>query len=94
MTRKEALAKYDEIYDVLAQDKELMLRVLLHQFGGVGNLWDIVHTHYTSLNECRDLEDVELDMLVSEVADAYREVVDEVVEKELGLASEFKYEDI
>jgi hypothetical protein len=85
VTRKEALAKYDEIYDVLAEDKELMLRVLLHQFGGVYSLWDIVHTHYTSLHEARDLDDEDLEMRVDEVAEAYRQVVDEIVEKELGL---------
>lgn len=85
MTRKEALAKYDEIYDVLAEDKELMLRVLLHQFGGVSNVWDIVHTHYTSLHYSNNLEDEDLELLVGEVAEAYREVVGEIVEKELGL---------
>lgn len=85
MTRKEALAKYDEIYDVLDKDHELMLRVLLKQFGGVDFLWHIVHTHYTSLNDCRDLEDEDLELLVGELAEAYREVVDEMVEKELGL---------
>ena len=85
MTRKEMLAKYDEIYDALAEDKELMLRVLLRHFGGVENLWEIVHMHYTSLNDCRDLEDDELEDAVNDVLRAHRDVVNELVEKELGL---------
>jgi hypothetical protein len=85
MTRKQLLDKYDEVYDVLFEDEELMLKVLLYQFGGVRKLWNIVHTHYTSLHECEDLEDEDLVAEVESVVDAYNSIVSAVVEEGLGL---------
>lgn len=83
MTRKQLLEQYDDLYDTLLQDKDLMLRVLLHHFGGVDHLWCIVHEHFTSLHDEKNLDDDELEDEVNAVVEAYREVVDQIAEEEL-----------
>jgi hypothetical protein len=85
MDRDQLLDKYDEVYEELYKDKNLMLRVLLHQFGGVEVLWDIVHTHVTSLHDNRDLDDEDIEEEVNSVLDAYREVASAVLEESIGL---------
>jgi putative protein kinase ArgK-like GTPase of G3E family len=85
--RVQLLNKYDEVYEELYKDKELMLRVLLHQFCGVEVLWDVVHTHVTSLHDSGELDDEDLETEVNNVVNAYREVVGEIVEEGLGIKS-------
>jgi hypothetical protein len=85
MDRLHLLDRYDEMYEELYKDKNLMLRVLLHQFGGVEVLWDIVRTHVTSLHENRDLDDEDVESEVNNVLDAYREVAGAVLEESIGL---------
>lgn len=83
MNREQLIKQYDDIYDTLIEDKDLMLKVLLHHFGGVEHVWDVIHTHFTSIHDCKDLNDEELEEEISSVVSAFREVVDEIVEKEL-----------
>lgn len=85
MDRVQLLDRYDEVYEELYKDKDLMLRVLLHQFGGVEVLWDVVHTHVTSLHDSGELDNEDLETEVNNVLDAYREVAGAVLEESIGL---------
>jgi hypothetical protein len=85
MDRVQLLDRYDEAYEELYKDKDIMLRVLLHQFGGVEVLWDVVHTHVTSLHDSGELDDEDLETEVNSVLDAYREVAGAVLEESIGL---------
>ncbi len=85
MDRVQLLDRYDEAYEELYKDKDTMLRVLLHQFGGVEVLWDVVHTHVTSLHDSGELDDEDLETEVNNVLDAYREVAGAVLEESIGL---------
>ena len=84
MAVAEKLNKYDEIYKILEKDEDLMLKVLVRQFG-VSGIWDIIHTHVTSLHDARDLDDDELGQLVDDVVDSYESVISETLEAELEL---------
>lgn len=83
MDREQLLDHYDDIYETIYKDEELMLKVLVNMFGSVDEIWGIIHTHYTGINEHRDLDDEDLEREVNYVVNAYRKAVDDMVEKEV-----------
>lgn len=83
MSREQLLQQYDDIYEAISEDKDLMLRVLVEIFGDVESLWDVVHTHVTGIHEAKLLDDCELANQVEHVVYAYREIIDQIVEEEL-----------
>lgn len=80
---EQLISKYDDIINTIHDDEEILLKVLLEQFGSVYALWNIIHTNYTGLEEHRDLDDYQIEEEVSYVVDAYRKVMDDLVEQEL-----------
>ena len=89
MDREQRLQQYNDIYETIHHDDELMLRVLVETFGSVDSLWEAVHTHVTSLNEPKHLDDEEVEYQVENVVYAFREIMDKVVEEELLDDGEF-----
>ena len=83
MTREELLEQFDDVFNTIKGDDQLILKVLVGMFGNAGNLWDAVHTHITSIYEDRDLDDEVLQYEVENVVDSFRKVIDDIVEREL-----------
>ena len=83
MDREQLLEHYDDIYETIYKDEELMLKVLVNMFGSVDEIWGIIHTHYTGINEHRDLDDEEVYNIVNDVVNAYMKAVDDMVEEEV-----------
>ena len=83
MSREERLEQFDDICETIKDDDELILRILAEMFGNARGLWDVVHTHVTSLYEERDLMDDEVEREVENVVYAFREIMDQIVEEEI-----------
>lgn len=83
MTRQELLEQFDDICDTIKKDDELILKILAEMFNGARGLWDVVHTHVTSIYEDRDLDDEVLEAEVNNVICSFRKIMDNMVEREL-----------
>lgn len=83
MAREELLEQFDDVFNTIKGDDQLILKVLVGMFGNAVNLWDAVHIHITSIYEDRDLDDEVLQYEVENVVDSFRKVIDDIVEREL-----------
>lgn len=83
MTREELLEQFDDVFETIKGDDQLILKVLVGMFGNAQSLWDAVHTHITSIYEDRDLDDEVLEYEINNVVYSFREVIDEIAEAEL-----------
>jgi hypothetical protein len=81
--RKQLIEQYNDIFTTIYEDEEMLMKVMIEQFGSAYDIWQLIHTHVTCLNEERDLDDYQLEEEVEEVVEAYRKVVDDMVEQEL-----------
>lgn len=78
--RNKLLKKYDELYETLAADKNLMLKVLICHFGSIEDVWGML---FQGIHEDKRLEYGELECEIDSLIKSYMRAVDEVVDEEV-----------
>jgi hypothetical protein len=79
---QELYERYQAIFKQIDGDDELMLKVLVEQFGSVRDLWFILQESITSLEDIDDLDEEDALEEIQNLEESFNKVINETIESE------------